>query len=817
MIKERFEAQEQEAIIQELWESSNVYKFDKNDVKNIFSVDTPPPTVSGSLHIGHIFSYLHIDFTARYQRMIGKNVYFPMGFDNNGLPTEKFVEKQRKIRSKELARKDFIEICLQESSAAEKRFQKLWQSIGLSIDWQYLYSTISPEVTKVSQRSFLKMLKSDQLYQKVEPALFCTDFRTTIAQADLEVVTKDSFFNTLKFKLENGQEIFIATTRPEMLAACVAIFVNPEDDATKHLIGLSAVVPLFGQTVKIIGDEAVEIGKGTGIVMCCTFGDKQDVAWWKKYKLDLIEVIGQDGRMTEKAGFLKGLKVVDARASIISELENQGLLVDKKKITHDVSVYERSKKEIEYIVLNQWFIKIIDYKEKYLEFGNNLNWHPKFMQLRYNDWVKNLSWDWCISRQRYFGVPIPVWHCADCNQVLVPDEKDLPIDPQSQAYPKGICDSCGSLNIVPDKDVMDTWATSALSPQINADMLGLPIKEFLPMSIRPQAHDIIRTWAFYTILRSAQEENMLPWNDILISGHVLTSGNEKISKSANNSVMDPEQLIKNFSADAIRYWAAKGRLGVDIAFNQEVIKKGQRLVTKIWNALKFCAEYIDFSLVDRSFLQPTRQDCLSAWLLQKLQDLKKTYHQNFASYEYASALDALDDFFWGTFCDNYIELVKGQIFSPENYSSETKIIYSTTLYYAGLEILKLYAPFIPFVTEGLYQAIFVPYEKKLSLHGFVFEEEANIFYQGADKFEEVIHAIAAIRKLKSERSLSLKTEIQEASLSVEEDSIFNSDQTAVKIFQDCAKVKTLILESANDQDLLTTNDNQWFAAVKLKR
>ncbi len=758
-MNDRFDAKLVEERLIKKWLDEKTYAFDKTSVKKVFSVDTPPPTVSGNLHIGHIYSYIHADLFARYKRLAGENVYYPMGFDDNGLPTEKYVEKELKIRSKDLKRSEFIAKCLEKCVEVEDRFKELWQKIGLSVDWTYCYTTISPLARRVSQKSFLDLYKKGLILRKKEPSLFCTDFKTTVSQADLEFVSKDAYFSTLLFAVENEEPLKIATTRPELLSACVSVFVNPSDERYKNLIGKKAKVPLYNHWVPILGDEDVLIDKGTGAVLCATFGDHQDTVWFKRHNLPLFEAIDHHGKIKSEIAFVGGLKIKEARESIIKKLEDENLLIEKKLISHDVAIYERSKREIEYIVLNQWFINILDHKEEFLKRGEELNWTPHYMKSRYDDWVKNLSWNWCISRQRYFGIPFPVWHCQDCNEVLLCDEKYLPIDPQEQPYPGGSCPKCSGKNIAPDTDVMDTWATSASTPQINAAMLELEPSEFLPMSIRPQAHDIIRTWAFDTIVKSTYQQNKLPWTNILISGHVQTSDKQKISKSLNNNPLEPNTLIASNSADAIRYWASKGKLGIDTAFSQEQIKNGGRLVTKLWNALKFCKEHIQSAPGSVSEF-----DELSIWVLNEFNSCLDNYHKAFEKFDASLALEAVEHFFWHTFCDNYLELVKDSFFNPEKYSAKARAAAPFVLKMIGLELLKLYAPFIPFVTEEIFLTLFSG--EGNSIHNASFGSKIDAGKNSFD-FSIVVNILGQVRKLKSEHALSLKTEINDLILSVE--------------------------------------------------
>ncbi|MFC1854881.1 valine--tRNA ligase, partial [Candidatus Dependentiae bacterium] len=589
-MEKKYNTEEKEREILEFWDTAQVFKFSGNSDKEVFSIDTPPPTVSGALHIGHVFSYTHADLLARYKRMCGKDVFYPMGFDDNGLPTEKFVEKKHKIRAHQMKRSEFITLCLKECGLAEKEFEKLWKSLGLSIDWTHTFSTISEKARKTAQYSFIKLYKDGLIERKAEPSLYCTTCGTTVAQAELESQDVSTTFNTIEFKAHNGNPILIATTRPELLPACVAVFYHPSDERYKHLQGTAAKTPIFEKEVPVLADSDVDPEKGTGIVMCCTFGDQADIIWYKRHKLPFVQAIDKFGKWTNETGPLEGLRVKAAREKIIELLKEQGKLHKQESLTHAVNVHERCRREIEYLILMQWFVRILHQKQKFLELAEEIEWSPKFMKSRYIDWVKNLAWDWCISRQRFYGIPFPVWHCKDCGEVILQDISKLPTDPQEENCKSKKCLKCDSENIAPDTDIMDTWFTSALTPQINA---GWPEKEIvnLPMDMRPQAHDIIRTWAFYTIVKSFYHNKTIPWKKAVISGHVL-SGKEKLSKSGKSSKLTPENLLGSYSADAVRYWAAGGRLGMDTAFSEMQLKTGQRLVTKLWNAFRFCSEHL---------------------------------------------------------------------------------------------------------------------------------------------------------------------------------------------------------------------------------
>ncbi|MFA5306365.1 MAG: valine--tRNA ligase [Candidatus Babeliales bacterium] len=746
-----------DAQAQEMWAQEKVCDFVPTDPAKVFSIDTPPPTVSGSLHIGHIFSYTHADLIARYKRMRGYHVFYPMGFDDNGLPTERFVEKKHNTRAHLMKRSEFIDLCSRETAEVEKIFENLWRRMGLSIDWSKTYSTISKDVRRTAQYSFIDLYNKGLVYRKQEPSLYCTTCRTSVAQAELESADVTTTFNDIVFVTEEGEKLVISTTRPELLPSCVALFFNPDDVRYKHLLNKFALTPVFEKPVRIMADEKVDPAKGTGLVMCCTFGDQTDIHWYKTYKLPFVQSVGFDGKWTPETGPLAGLNVREARKKMLELLKESERLVGQKTITHSVNTHERCKQEIEYLVLPQWFIKILEHKEAFLRRADEIEWRPAFMKARYLDWVQNLHWDWGISRQRFFGIPFPAWHCKDCQRVLLADVKELPVDPQEQPFPGGTCPHCSSTSIVPDTDVMDTWNTSSLTPLINLKWPDQsPDALTVPMSMRPQAHDIIRTWAFYTIVKTHFHCDTVPWKTLMISGHVL-AGKDKISKSQGNSKMAPEELLKQFPADAIRYWAASGRLGTDTAFSENQLKIGQRLVTKLWNAYRFMGEHLQGYTPHKCV--PT--DALNQWLLHTLSATYLRYQEFFDAYEYQAALEAIEKFFWSDLCDNYLELVKDRFFNPANYSPEEVEATKQTLYDVGFGVLQLFAPFVPHVTEHLYQALFKQFEHTVSLHATKGDQArfAHTFETSFKNMGSVLAVIAAVRKLKSMQQVSLKKEI----------------------------------------------------------
>jgi len=768
----KYEQSLHDTEMQKKWKEEETYACNRDSEKELFAIDTPPPTVSGSLHIGHVFSYTQTDIIARFKRLSGYNVFYPFGFDNNGLPTERFVEKKHKVSGYHMKRSEFINLCASESSLVEKEFEHLWQRLGISADWTNTYSTISHDVRKISQRSFLDLLKRGYIYRKEEPALYCTTCFTSVAQAELDDVETPSYFNDVVFKAENGTPLVIATTRPELLPSCVALFFHPDDARYKQLLNTKATVPLFNYEVPILADELVDPEKGTGLVMCCTFGDKNDIAWYKKHHLPYRQSVGFDGRWTANTGELAGLKVPEARAKIIEMLKAENVLIHQKPITHPVNVHERCQKPIEYVVLKQWFLHILKYKNDFLQIADKIEWYPSFMKARYKDWVEHLQWDWCLSRQRFYGIPFPIWHCDDCKEILVPADNALPLDPQETEFPGGKCTRCASITISPDTDVMDTWNTSSITPYICEELFNKePIKDFaqqsdkkfLPMSMRPQAHDIIRTWAFYTIIKTWMHHRTMPWKEIVISGHVLSNEKSKISKSKGNNPTDPEVLLQNYSADAIRYWTASGTLGHDIAFSESQLQVGLKLQTKLWNAFRFIYEHINAL---ETTTQPAELGTLNEWICHQVHQAFVHYQQELTKHEFAGALTAIERFFWQDFCDNYIEIVKDQLFNPQHYDAHLMQATKWTLHHVGLRILQMFAPYLPHVTEKLYTTIYQKNSNSTSLHitNFADIQSPHNYPTSIEIAELLMEIIAKVRRLKTEKQLSLKTSLSSLAL-----------------------------------------------------
>ncbi len=806
---------------QSKWHREKTYSLEHNPGP-LFSIDTPPPTVSGNLHIGHIFSYTQTDILARYARMSGKSVFYPFGFDDNGLPTERYVEKKLDISAHKMSRTEFINLCLKETLEVEHQFQKLWQRMGLSADFDNCYSTISYSTRKISQESFLRLLEKGFVYRKNEPALYCPTCRTSVAQAELDDIEKPSTFNDVVFKDQNGNNLIVGTTRPELLPAVNALLYNPNDSRYTHLAGSFATVPLFEHKVPILADDKVLIDKGTGLAMTSTFGDRTDIEWFKKHKLEYRPMLGLDGRMQPAAGMLAGLTVFSARVKVLEELQKAGLLIAQRAITHAVNVHERCKKEIEYVMLPQWFLNLIDHKKKFIELADRINWYPAHMKSRYVNWVENIGWDWCLSRQRFFGIPFPVWHCMSCPAVITPRYDQLPIDPQETVY-TAPCPQCKGTDIVPDKDVMDTWNTSSVTPYICLQLLhpkaesvfDIPqSKEFFPMSMRPQAHDIIRTWAFYTIVKSWMHDGIIPWSNIVISGHVLADSKEKLSKSKENASTTPQGLLERYPADVIRYWTASGGLGHDIAFSEGQLKIGQRLVTKMWNAFRFIHEHV--SVIDQE--QPkTPLGITNEWLLHTATQTFSRYQMYLEQNEFGLALDTIEKFFWNNFCDNYLELIKDQLFKPEQYTEFEVKATRWTLYQVGLRILQWYAPYLPHITEHLYGTLYQKQISVASIHQLRFSaiQQGYEFKDSAAHMELLIEIIAQVRRLKTEKQLSLKVPLQTLTISMPEDHTMHQLQHEQKLLRGITHAQEIRFTPHAHETGIHQEGEHWIATIKV--
>lgn len=770
----RYNAKEAEGKWQKYWKDKGIYKFDASDKeKEVYSVDTPPPTVSGKMHLGHAFSYAQQDFMVRFHRMLGKNVFYPFGTDNNGVATERLIEQLKGVKAKEMERDKFVKLCLETvKKELIPQYTDDMIKLGLSCDFSIFYDTIDEHSQRISQRSFIELYKKGREYRKDAPTMWCPTCETGISQVECQDKEFDSYFNDVVFKVEdkNGKEedLVIATTRPELLPACVAVFYHPEDKRYQKYKGKKAKVPLFNHAVPIMPDERADPEKGTGIVMCCTFGDQTDMEWQKAHNLPIKIAITADGKMTKIAGKYEGMNIATARNMIIEDLKDNGLLLTQEPIKHAVNVHERCGTEIEYLKAKQWFIKYLDLKEEMLSWGEKLNWYPKHMRSRYEHWIKGLQWDWMISRQRYFGVPFPVWYCKGCDEVILAKEEELPVDPLKDKVPVDKCPKCGCKEFIPEKDVIDTWATSSLTPQLAVELIKDKEmqKKLYPMSLRPQAHDIITFWLFNTVVKSRLHNNVNPWRDCAISGHALDPHGKKMSKSKGN-VVEPQKMIEKYSGDALRFWAAGSKLGDDLPFQEKDLVTGQKFITKIWNASKFTFMH----LKDYDLKKP-ELEIVDKWVLSKLSRIIKECTESFMNYEYSKTKLDVEKFFWHKFCDNYLEIVKDRLYNPDKRGKEAKKSAQYGLYHTLLAVLKMMAPIMPHITEEIYQLFYASKEKMKSIHISLWPKLDMIDEEAEKIGDVVIEAVEHARRAKSEKKVSLKTPIKQmfikAKISAEE-------------------------------------------------
>jgi valyl-tRNA synthetase len=804
----------------QIWQEAGTFAFDRTASKEcVYSIDTPPPTVSGSLHVGHVFSYTHTDVVARFKRMSGYEVYYPMGWDDNGLPTERRVQNYFGVRCDPtlpyiegfvppfeggdgkstkaadqvpIGRRNFIELCERLTAEDEKQFEALWRQLGISVDWAQTYQTISPAAQAVSQKAFLQNLARGEAYQSMAPTLWDITFRTAVAQAELEDREQPGAYHRIGFNADASLvadgKIFIETTRPELLPACVALVAHPDDTRYQHLFGKTVRTPLFDVEVPVVSHHLAQIDKGSGIAMICTFGDVTDVIWWRELDLPNRAIIGWDGRIISEApeaitsdagraayAELAGKTTFSAKQRIVELLQESGDMVgDPKPIQHPVKFFEKGDKPLEIVSTRQWYIRNggrdAALRERLIELGKDLNFVPDFMRVRYENWVNGLTGDWLISRQRFFGVPIPVWYAldADGNPIydtpLVPAYDQLPVDPSADVptgYTAGQRGVAGGF--IGESDIMDTWATSSLNPQLAGGWISDPEKFDLvyPYDLRPQGQDIIRTWLFSTLLRSELEHGQLPWKNAAISGWILDPDRKKMSKSKGN-VVTPSGLLDEHGSDAVRYWAASARLGTDAAFDTGMMTIGRRLAMKILNAAKFVL----------SFEAPAAgsevTEAVDQALLLELADVVRSATAAFEAYDHTKALELSEKFFWG-FTDNYLELVKERAYGRGDSTPAQQASAVLALRKALHTMLRLFAPFLPFATDEVWswwQNSAAGHTASIHRAAWPTVEEliAGLDSSNHGLLELVAQALVGVRKAKSDAKVSMKAPVESATL-----------------------------------------------------
>ena len=807
------------------WAEDGTYNFDPTVPRErVYAIDTPPPTVSGELHVGHVFSYTHTDTIARYKRMCGYSVWYPMGWDDNGLPTERRVQNYYGVRCDPslpyqpgfvppaegglakgqepvaISRPNFVELCDRLTAEDERAFEDLWRYLGLSVDWRHLYTTIGERARQTSQLAFLRLLRRGEAYAAEAPTLWDVDFRTAVAQAELVDRERPGAYHTLVFHRQDGEDLLIDTTRPELLPACVAVVVHPSDTRYAALVGTTVVTPLFGASVPVVSHPLAQPDKGTGAAMVCTFGDVTDIVWWRELGLPVRAIVGRDGRLlaTPPAGLsdagmsiysleLAGKTVVAAQRRVVELLHESGEVRGvARSTTHAVKFYEKGDRPLEIVTSRQWWIRTLAHREALLHLGRQLRWHPEFMRARYEDWVAGLASDWLISRQRFFGIPFPIWYRldengeADYSDPLVPVEDELPVDPTTDVPPGYLPSQRG----VPggfraEMDVMDTWATSSLTPQIAGGWedpaTGDRWQHVFPMDLRPQAHDIIRTWLFSTVVRSYLEHDSLPWSNVAISGWILDPDRKKMGKSVGN-VVTPRGLLEKHGSDGVRYWAASGRPGFDTTFDETQMGVGRKLALKVINASKFVLSpklwlgedgsgdgYAPADAAGLAAVAAERPELavepVDVALVKSVEGLRGTATVAFEGYDYARALERTESWFWD-FCDNYLELVKARAYGemgPERARSAR-----TALAVSLSTLLRLFAPFLPYVTEEVWS-----WWHEGSVHRAAWPG-APLVTTSSDEitvYTTAVEVLGAIRRVKSEAKVSPRTPVERVTFS----------------------------------------------------
>lgn len=745
----QYDWRESEPKWQAKWKEWEIHRFDPKSKREVFSIDNPPRYASGALHLGHAYGYTVIDFAARYKRLRGFNVFFPLCFDVNGTPVEVRVEKVKGVKASEVPRQEFIRMC---SEFAEKYISEMtrqFELLGESMDPSIYYRTDAEYYRRLTQVSFIRMFKKGLVYKGHFPINWCTRCGTALADAEVNYEPRKTKLNYIKFhESGSGREVMIATTRPELLCTCLLVAVHPEDASKAELVGKELITPVFDRKVKVVTDPKVDPEFGTGTVMICSIGDKDDLEWIMKYNLPLDKGIDESGKMTELCGKYAGMTVVDARKAVIEDMKSAGLLVKQADLDQNIGVCWRCHTHIEFLKVPQWFIKSVQFKGQVLEMVDSIAWKPEFMKIRIQDWVNSLAWDWVVSRQRYFATAIPLWECADCGNVLLAEESECYVDPTAKPPRKEKCEVCGG-KYVGSPDVFDTWMDSSISPLYNTfwERDQEMFKKLFPMTMRPQSHDIIRTWAYYTILREMLLIGEKPWNEVMIHGFIMAPDGRPMHSSTGN-IIDPMPLLEKCGGDAMRYYASTCALGMDHAFKEQELVRGNRLATKTWNVMKMVG-----SACKKKPRKPRNIHPVDSWIHSKFGSLVHDVERYNDEYQFDRSMAMTQDFLWHEFADHYIELVKHRAYSEKDEGAKY------ALYTVGLGLLKLISVFLPHVAEDAYQLNFKQHEKPVSIHVSEWPAAPAKDEDAERKGEAVKTIVAAVRSWKSGKGLSLNAEM----------------------------------------------------------
>lgn len=747
-----------EILWQNKWQKDDVYKFIGDGTRPNYIIDTPPPYPTGATHMGHVLNWTYIDIIARYKRMQGYDVLFPQGWDCHGLPTEVKVEETHGIKKGDVPREEFRQMCVDLTGENIKQMKAQMISLGFSQDWSREFVTMTPEYMKRTQLSFLKMYHERLIYRGIHPVNWCPRCETAIAFAEVEYHENETYLNYLEFPAEEGENgVLIATTRPELLSACVAVVVHPEDERYKELAGKRLKVPLFGRSVEVITDTEVDPEFGTGAVMICTFGDKTDVLWVNKYDLDIIEAIDEQGLMQDVSGEYCGLNIQECKERIIEDLKKEGYLKKQENVDQNVGLCWRCKTPIEILVKNQWFVAVKELIDDVREVSDEMKWTPDYMETRLLNWTGSMDWDWCISRQRIFATPVPVWYCSECGKVHIATEDMLPVDP-TMNKPKEKCE-CGNGEFIGETDVLDTWMDSSISPLSITGWPDESFKNYYPTALRPQGHDIIRTWAFYTILRCKALTGEKPFDEIVVNGMVFGEDGYKMSKSRGN-VISTEQVLEDYGADALRLWAANSVPGSDVPFAWKDVKYGYKFLRKFWNAFRFINMHIE------GFKSTMSEDeifenlnPMDKWILSKLNRVVADITESIESYTFANAVNKIQAFVWHDFCDEYIEAVKYRLYGDSPELAVSKEVAQYTLQTVILTSLKLLAPLTPHFVDEIYGFMS---QDDVSIHKTLWpEHNEKLINENAEETGKVgVEIIGEIRRFKSSSKMSLNTPIK---------------------------------------------------------